>query len=321
MMVATAVIDPETITRAVLPVYLMILAGLVARRARLLGKDVDGPLMGVTVNVLMPCLILDNLLGNPALRGTGDVLLAVAAGVAGVIASMAVCLGWGRAAGLHKGTGLRTFALTAGLQNYGFIAIPVMAAVFPGQGPMGVLFVHNLGVEFAMWSAGLMLLSGTWRGIGRALVNGPILAVLLGLFLARTGWDAAIPPALRAVFHGFGAGAIPLSLLLVGLTMSDLMFSERPTLRIALNAVVVRLVVCAALLLALARFLPCARELKMVLVVQAAMPAAVFPIVLARHYGGSPAVAIQIVLATGLAGLFTAPVVVAWGVRWVLGGY
>ena len=316
---AETVIAPETILRAIIPVYLMILAGVVARRTGLLGKEADGPLMAVTVNILFPCLILDKMLGNSALEQTGTLLWAASIGALNIAIGMGLSLLCGRALGMQKGSGLRTFALTTGLQNYGFIAIPVLAAVFPGKGPMGVLFLHNLGVELAMWSLGLMILSGAWGGFLQVLKNGPILAVLAGILLVKSGADQWIPGPMKGLFSQFGSGAVPLSLLLVGLTMSDLMFAERPTLKVALSSIVLRLGVLAFVLLAAAKFLPVTEELKKVLIVQAAMPAAVFPIVLARHYGGSPAVAIQVVVATGIAALVTIPLVVAWGARWVFG--
>jgi predicted permease len=247
------------------------------------------------------------------------VVWSIGIGAFGIALGFGVSLLWGRAAGLQKGSGLRTFALATGLQNYGFIAIPVLAAVFPGQGPMGVLFVHNLGVELAMWSLGLMVLSGSWGGFWKHLVNGPILAVFAGLLLVKTGGDAYVPAVLRKAFHDLGLAAVPMWLLLVGTTMADLMFAERPTLRVALNSVLVRLGLLGFLLLALAKWLPVSRELKQVLVVQAAMPSAVFPIVLARNFGGSPAVAIQITVATAAVAIFTIPLVVAWGARWVFG--
>jgi predicted permease len=312
-------IDPATITRAVLPVYLIILIGMVIRRTRLLPSAADAPLTALGMRVLSPCLILDNMLGNPALRDEGTVVWSIGIGAFGIALGFGVSLLWGRAAGLQKGSGLRTFALATGLQNYGFIAIPVLAAVFPGQGPMGVLFVHNLGVELAMWSLGLMVLSGSWGGFWKHLVNGPILAVFAGLLLVKTGGDAYVPAVLRKAFHDLGLAAVPMWLLLVGTTMADLMFAERPTLRVALNSVLVRLGLLGFLLLALAKWLPVSRELKQVLVVQAAMPSAVFPIVLARNFGGSPAVAIQITVATAAVAIFTIPLVVAWGARWVFG--
>ena len=70
--------------------------------------------------------------------------------------------------GLKLGGGRRTFAVSAGLQNYGFIAIPLVAYLYPDNDDvMAVLFTHNLGVELAMWTVLLMLLSGvlspSWR--------------------------------------------------------------------------------------------------------------------------------------------------------------
>jgi predicted permease len=70
-------------------------------------------------------------------------------------------------------------------------------------------------------------------------------------------------------------------------------------------------------ILGAAKFLPIATELKQVLLVQAAMPAAMTPVLFARLYGGRPAVAVQIVVATTLLSLLTLPWVIAWGKAWL----
>ena len=75
----------------------------------------------------------------------------------------------------------------------------------------------------------------------------------------------------------------------------------------------------AFLILSVAKFLPLITELKQVLVVQAGMPAAITPIILARIYGGKPQVVMQVVMATSLVSLFTMPLVVAWGAAWIFG--
>jgi len=56
-----------------------------------------------------------------------------------------------------------------------------------------------------------------------------------------------------------------------------------------------------------------------VLVVEAAMPAAVFPIIIARHYGGQPLTAVQVVLWTTAVGLLTCPLWIRAGLAWVTG--
>jgi hypothetical protein len=54
-------------------------------------------------------------------------------------------------------------------------------------------------------------------------------------------------------------------------------------------------------------------ELKEVLVVQAAMPVAVFPLLLARHHGGDVAVALQIIFASSAAAIITLPLWIHFG--------
>ena len=71
------------------------------------------------------------------------------------------------------------------------------------------------------------------------------------------------------------------------------------------------------LILAAAKYLPLVVELRQVLVVQAAMPAAMTPIMLARLYGGRPAVAVHVVLATTLGRLLSLPWIIFWGLEWI----
>jgi hypothetical protein len=57
--------------------------------------------------------------------------------------------------------------------------------------------------------------------------------------------------------------------------------------------------------------------LKQVIVVQAAMPAAMLPIVIARHYGGDANTALKIALSTSLIGIVTIPFWLRLGLQWV----
>ena len=98
--------------------------------------------------------------------------------------------------------------------------------------------------------------------------------------------------------HSLGVCAVPLGLLMTGVNLADYLDEPSRLLHrnVALAACVVRLGIMPALMLCFARFLPCSVDLKRVLVVEAAMPAAVFPIIMARYYGGQPLTAVQVVL-------------------------
>jgi malate permease and related proteins len=51
--------------------------------------------------------------------------------------------------------------------------------------------------------------------------------------------------------------------------------------------------------------------------VQAAMPAGILPIVIAKHYGGRPITAVQVVLGSTAIGLFTVPLWLRVGLGWI----
>ena len=221
-----------------------------------------------------------------------------------------------RMIGLERGNGMRTFALAAGCQNFGFTAAPVVESLW-GTSALALLFVHNIGVEAAMWSVGVMLMSGE-RGIKwRRLLNGPIVAVTVGLLLVSLGWDDQIIGPGRKAISMIGVGAFPIAILITGCTMIDLANSEKPTWKIVIGSSLVRLVLAPIAILAAAKFLPLSTELRQVLVVQAAMPAGMTAIMLARMYGGRPAIAVQIVIATTVLSLITLPWIITWGSQWI----
>lgn len=324
-----AVIDFATIMQAVLPVYTLVLIGLVLRRVAVLTPETDEGVFKMVVHLFYPCLILDKTLSNELVRQPQVVVSGIGIGFAIIVVGFLVAGAVGRLMGLQRGSGMRTFGLSAGIQNYGYTAIPLLVVLFGGDRTLGVLFVHSLGVELALWGVGMVVLTGKLKGTWRHLINGPIVAVVLGLLLAYTGaWrffetgDPGGPllgQILRQVLSWLGAAAVPVALILIGAVMFDFALKQRPSLRIGTGALLVRVVLMPAVILCLARYLPLITELKQVLVVQAAMPAAVTPVILARQYGGNPGVAVQVILATSVAALVTIPVVVSLGLKFVFG--
>jgi predicted permease len=125
--------------------------------------------------------------------------------------------------------------------------------------------------------------------------------------------------AIRQTMSWLGACAFPMGLVLIGATIYDLIGKEKPSPQIAVGSLIVRLAIMPLVILAAAKWLPLIPELKQVLLVQASMPAAVTPIIVARHYGGSPAVAVQAVIATSIVALVTMPLWISWGNRFIFG--
>jgi predicted permease len=232
------------------------------------------------------------------------------------LAAARLCL---RATGLAESRARRTFMLAAGLYNYGFVPIPLALLLF-NQETVGVLFVHNMGVELALWTIGVMVITGTKAGGGLArVINAPLVAMVISLVLNFSGLQAHLPEVVRTTIHILAQCAIPLSLILAGATMDDHLeeFHSRPAWRVIGTAVMLRLLLLPLGFLVLARYLPATLELKRVVVLQAAMPSAVFPIVMSKHYGGDPPTALRVVLGTSLVGLLTMPLWIRVGLAWI----
>jgi hypothetical protein len=311
-----------TVLTAVLPVFAIMGIGLGLRRRGWLSADADASLMRVTINLLLPCLIFDSVLGNAALRRPENLLLPPLVGFGMVAAGIAISRLFARAAGLKTKPEQRTFAFLTGLQNYAYLVIPLCVSLFD-SGTTGVLFVHNVGSEIAMWTLGVTVLTGSGLGGGwKKILNAPLAALLLALVLNFAGMVFTPPAAVAfagktvlTVIHWFGQSAIPLALLLIGAIVADHLAEARggKALRVVVVAALVRLALMPVLFLLLAKYLPCSLELKRVLVLQGAMPSAVLPIVLAQHYGGDARTALQVALGTSVLGLATIPLWIHFG--------
>lgn len=311
-------IDFWTVFSAVMPAYCLVVVGVFLRKADWLTHEADESLIRVVVNVLTPCLILDNVLNNEALRRADNLLLPPLFGFCGVLIGVSVAWGFRRWSGAKTVKEERTFACAAGFQNYGYAALPLIIQLFPRE-TTGVLFLHNLGVDTAMWTVGLITLGHAGVTEWRKLINPPLIAIVSGVLLNLGGMR--FPDFIQTTNHMLGACCFPLGLILIGATLAETtpQLRSRGGWRLMLSACAVRCGAAPVLLFLAARYLPASIELKQVLVVQASMPAAVFPIVLARHYGGDTVTAVRVVVATSILGFFTIPLWVRFGLGFVLG--
>jgi len=293
--------------------------GLLIRKLDWLTEEADHSLLRVNINLLMPALILDAALGNPALSRPGNLLMAPLVGFGTILLGMVLASFAGGLHGLTDPRARRTFAFSTGIYNYAYLALPLALLLFPGGDTVGVLFVHNVGVETALWTVGVMLLTGRGTGIGwRQILNAPLVAIVLAVLLNLLGVSSHLPQPLLTAIHWLGQCAIPMALILIGAVIADHLaeFHSDWGFRVMSAAVFLRIILLPLLFLLLAKFLPVSLELKRVIVLQAAMPAAVFPIVMAKHYEGDPPTALRVVIGTSVASLITIPLWIRLGLLW-----
>jgi predicted permease len=165
-----------------------------------------------------------------------------------------------------------------------------------------------------------------WRRVLTMPVRAIILGVAINLVTAAFGLrlDAATLDAaawgwpVKVVFgaiHFMSVISIPLALMLIGATMADFWGKFRMAHGVAVMvlSIFVRNLLCPLAFVLLAVFLPLSKELRETLVVQAAMPAGMLSLLLARHYGGDVPIALQVIYATSAASIITLPLWIHFG--------
>jgi predicted permease len=302
----------------ILPVFALIGVGVALRRYQLIEGAAETSLIRFVVFICMPCLAFDTVVGNPSLREPANLFLPPLAGFVTTAVGIVVAYAAARMVGLAKGSGLRTFGFSAGIYNYSYIPFPIIGGLWGSQ-TQGVLLVHNMGVELGIWSVGIIVLTGASLRHGWRRVITPMLVVILvAVAINLLGGSGHIPAFVRSMVHSLGVCAIPVGIVMTGANLANYLDQPSKLLhpRVAVTAALVRLGLLPLLMIAFARFLPCSVDLKRVIVVQAAMPAGVIPIIIAQYYGGQPLTAVQIVLATTAGGLVTCPLWIRAGLAW-----
>jgi len=329
---------------AILSIFCIVGAGVYFRRTGRLTPQSEQPLLRLTVDLLLPCLIFDRVLRTdafvinpqnlwlPPLLGYGLVTL-------GILFGLGVGLLSKKINGMENWKQKRTFASCVGNYNYGFVPIPLVIAmiesgIFPeGDRLLGVLFVQNLGVELAVWTIILFTIQGKLDGKSlRQAVNMPSIAIVLSVSLNLLGNSAFIPAAfhehvaprfdfLLMAISLLGAAGIPMSIILTAAVFADHFhrkeLKERlgSSLKISFWSILIRLVAMPMIFIALAIWLPCTVEIKKILVIHGASGSAIFTMVLSKHYGGDPKTAFDTIMSNSILTVLTLPVWIAVGLH------
>jgi predicted permease len=263
-------------------------AGLMVRRGIITQNQIDG-LSSATVNILLPCLIFTKVVGalDPSSQPWWWTL---------PLAGIAMALvGTGLGAVVFAGQlpAKRHLLPLAGMQNAGYLVLPVGLALFPEQFDTFALYVFLfiLGYNPVLWSLGKYLISGTpsdrpmWRG----LLTPPFTANVVAIIAVLTGATALLPrPAVEAVSL-IGSAAVPVATLVLGAVLGGVTIRFRSILADAVRTMGVKLMILpalTALLVHLSGLSTTNPLLAEFLVIEAASAPPVGVVLMVRTYGG-----------------------------------
>jgi malate permease and related proteins len=171
--------------------------GYLMRKTGILSSEADRSLTRLVVTLLAPCLALDTIIGNEALRTPANWILPPLLGFGSIVLGIAISRSGAILVRIPEGEIRRTFIFTTSLNNYANIPLPLYLPLFDRE-TMGVLFGFYLGVELACWSIALAQLTGhAEQGSWRRAINPPIVAIPSAILLNALRAKAWIPPSIR----------------------------------------------------------------------------------------------------------------------------
>ena len=318
--------DFGLIASNVVGVLLVMATGALARWLGWLSVASDRSLAVLVANVLLPALFLDRIASAKA------TISAASNGPTGIVDSLippivgfgCTCLGfiiaWLIVRGIGPMFGLRdpiiqnTFVFTVGIANYGYIPLPLAEQFFPKA--VVPLLLHNVGVDIALWSIGILIISGDIRnGWKRVVYSPPLWAMFIAVTIQQLGFAPWLPTSIMKAVAALGQCSIPVGLMLSGAIIVDYWKDCQwrtaiPTLSLAF---VIRLILLPITFLTIAKMIRLPNHLDEVLLLQAAMPAATFPIVITKLYHGDLPTALRVIVGTSIMGLVTIPIWIVVG--------
>ncbi len=285
-----------------------------------IGPAARQPLMRLVIWVFFPAMIFDRVCGNPLIKSGTTAALYLGVGFGMILTGFVVARLVSTALRFSPEPMARTFSFALGINNFGYLGIPVTAALF-GRDVVGVLLVHNVGVEAAIWTIGVSFLSGEkgWKGLANLTQPMPV-ALLISLTLNFMGWGNSTPVNLVGQFcHTIGECAIPVGTILTGVFLHEALqgfkFWAEP--KLSFGIMLVRWLAMPALLLLAARYLIADAALQKVMLVQAAMPAGIFTFLIVEMYRGQVLVSLRAAVLTMLGCPLVTPLWLYLGSRWL----
>ncbi|MDQ2686883.1 MAG: AEC family transporter [Armatimonadota bacterium] len=312
------------ILRALAPLFGLIVLGYGLKRLRVLHISHVPVMNGLVINVTLPALIVQGLVGAPRLPAHDG--LAPLALLLAQFVTLGVALAVGRAAHMARPTH-GALMITGAFGNTGFLGYPIVLALLPREFPVAIL-LDQFGMTIALYLCAA-LLGGrfgptplqpgeTRQAIIRFLRSPLFLSVVVGMLIRLIPWPTALShtPAARAVggivmqcLGYLGQGTTPVVLLALGVALRP--GAVRAYVTPLALACTLKLLVCPLAMWAIAHALGLHGDLLRVCLLMSAMPTAVVASVLSAQHDLSGDYAVAVVFVSTVLSAVTIPLLLS----------
>ena len=286
-----------------LQIFLTMAVGYLVTKLKMLSKETRGQLTNLTISVFLPCSIFMSF----GIELSAEIIKQCAAVI--IIAFAAQLAYQVLIRVLYRKTPeekRRVLQYNIIVNNSGFMGIPVFNAVF---GDAGVLFgsIALIPLRIFMWTSGLSLFTDSDnRSVFKKLITHPcIIAVILGFIYMFSG--ITLPQFLSKTLTSLGNCVTPMTMIIVGSILSEVELKSvfDPA---CFTYSLLRLVLIPAAVYGILTALSVQNEVRGVMVLVTAMPAATVCAMLAQKYGKDAAFAAKVLFVSTVLSMVTLPV-------------
>lgn len=287
--------------------FIYMLLGYYGSRKGELDAKAGKVLSWIVINLANPALLLNSAIGGDG-KASGRELLSTAV-IAVLMFAVLLILAWAapivfRASEDEKGI----YKLMTTFNNIGFMGFPVIAAVY-GSGALLYAAIFTLPFNVLIYTYGIAMVRGKdaegfqWKSICNIGVVSCLIAVVLYLS------SVPVPESARTAVSGLSGLTGPLSMMVIGISLSSIRLKELFLDKKLLSYAAVKLLVIPIIGTLIIRQFIANELLTAVCMIMLATPAASMTVMLAGQYDCNVELASKGVAITTILSVITIPIV------------
>jgi predicted permease len=297
----------------VLVVFAMVAIGFAANKTKVLPEQAIPYLVKLLLVITSPCLIVYTMtqteLNSNTIAATKQILIgAIIYFILGsILLYIIIRL-------LHfkpaEDAGVYRFLCVA--KNTGFMGFPITLAVFGSEG-LFLMVLANIILTFYLYSLGLVLLNlgsesnNSFKDGIKAMMNLCMLAAVVGLGIFFLNIE--LPSFFMDITQQIGDITIPLAMIIVGIQLGSSPVKEMLCDKVLLLTSFINLIIMPAITFVAMMLIDLIPLVEVILVFQAAFPAAAVTVALVQSNGKNAQLAAKLVALTTLLSMITIPLI------------
>ncbi len=286
------------------------ITGMVAYKTHLIDDHTHAHLSSLMVWILNPFLMISGVIGKDATISGGLVMQN--------ILMVALCYGGMFLIGFAfimlfriKGNISYMYRLVMMFPNVGFMGIPLVKVIFGDEYIVYVAF-YMLAFNVICYTYGIHLsarLGGKTEKLDlKKLISPGTVTSLMSILIFAL--HISVPAPMKSYVDYLGNTTIPLSMLIIGVSLAKLNWKEAFSSVYYYIFVVVRMLIVPIIIVALTKHLPVDPVILGVFQIEICMPVASMTCMIAQEYGGDGSEPAKLIALTTIVTVITAPLVI-----------